>query len=392
MNEGQGSVSYSTPPPAGGGGGGFPAIGARDGLTIEDDYVVLGNLATDSGDPAELLDNRRLQMQAFSFLWAMQEVDYGILFNDPNGGSPPNYIPANWLANGTGGQFFSAWTPSNYGAAYPPFGVANRWTSGYDSFPDVNLPVSARPNVVGFWWAYNTDYQSGRVNPLEPSFRYATETFFVIGANDSWEFHTPEITTTSGTIFRMDSNYIARQTGNGFREIMNEDITIYSIFYPVSTGQFYVHFEYDDGSDTTRLQVFSQLDAGVTAMSLGNWTDGSALFTYQSGELIIAISGSGAQIIVLQTTNRVVLESSNYNQSVSPTFLVGLLESDIPSGDAVLEISTAVTTLGSRPFPTLTTVQRLALPTGTNNLWAFDNTLGKLFFTFGGTWHEVTSV
>ena len=233
---------------------------------------------------------------------------------------------------------------------------------------------------------------SGRINDLEVAFRFATETFFVIGSDDYFEFHLPEITTTAGVISRLDSTYVQRQTAVGFREIEIEDLQIYSIFYPVSTGQWYTHFEYDNGSDTTRFQMFSQLGAGVTAMSLGNYTDGSALFTYQSGELIIAISGSGAQIIVLETTNRVVLESSNYNQSVSPVFLIGLLESDIPSDDAVLEISTAVTTLGSRPFPTLTTVQRLALPTANNNLWAFDNTLGKLFFTFGGTWHEVTSV
>ncbi len=385
MSQGQGPVTYSEP--AGGAGSSPNPNGARDGVTIEGGYVVWGNLDTDLADPAELLDNRRTQMQTFVWYAAFNNNQaWNWTLNDQSAGGGINTIPNVWRS--TAESYWSAWQPSNYGVDYAPFGQGERWYSGYAVAAGVNLPTTARPNVVGQWWGYNSSYQAGRINALEAAFRFATESFYIIGVDPYFEFHTPEMTTTAGNIFRLDSTYVGRDTGMGFREIVNDDVSFYSALYPPSTGQFYLDLQYNGVGDVSSMRFLSENAGGVSYFELNNWTDfadGPGYFTWQSGFLFIE---SGVEISLI--SGNCSFTSSNHSNLAGPT-VASASNLDTPIADAQFDIQSTV--LGFRP-PSMTTAERLALPAvlGNGGLVVYDNTLNKLYLWDGAGWEQVQSI
>ena len=384
MSQGQGSVTFSGSNAASGGSS-FPAIGAKDGLTIENDYVVLGNLATDVTDPAELMDNRRLQMQEFVFYFAFnndQAWNWGL--NDQSEGGTGNTIPMVWRSPAA--SYWSAWQPSNYGENYSPGGTANRFYSGYDIYSGVN-PDSPRPNVVGMFWGYNTDYEQGQIDATEASFRYATETFFEIDDDYYFELHTPEITTTSGDIFRLDSTYVSRTTGIGFRELVINDLSQFDTTHNPNSGYFFMDLSYSVGSDTARLILRSQESDGVTEIIMGNWIDGNAVFVVQDNNFTIA-----ASTLILLESETLYFVPTNYCVFVNPIVVNDSVGAS-PGGGSILDLQS--TTLGFSP-PKMTTVERNAIVTSSSTaLLVFVTDIapnGKLSLWTGVSWEIVTSV
>jgi hypothetical protein len=387
MSQGQGSISYQTPSAGGGGGGTFPAIGARDGLTIESDYVVLGNLATDVGDPAALLDNRRIQLGPYflDFQSDTGVVPFDLIMN-PEAGGVPQGIPLLWTSSAQ--SFWSAWQPANYLTVYAPGGTAERWYSGYDVYDGVN-PDSPRPNVVGMWWGYNTGYNQAPVTAGEAAFRYATETFYEIDDDYYFEFHTPEITTTGDDIFRLDSTYVSRTTGIGFREWVINDWTVFDTTHNPSGGYFYSDLTYNVGADNTRLTLRSQLTDGTTEIVMGNWTDGNITIVYQQGNFYI----DGDTLIQLSANTLYLTPYGAGFTLFTGTAVMAETVGGSPGGGALLDLQS--TTLGFSP-PKMTTAQRNAIATSSATaLVVFVTDIapnGKLSLWTGVSWEVVTSV
>jgi hypothetical protein len=388
MNEGQGSISYSTPPAGGGGGGTFPAIGARDGLTIESDYAVLGNLDTDLTDPAELIDNRRLQMQGFVLYFAFDgDQAWNWTLNDQSAGGGANTIPTVWRS--TDSSYWAAYQPGNYDVNYPGFGTGGRWTQGYSINPGVNEPVTSRPNVVGMLWGYNTDFQQGPVIAGEAAFRYATESYYVIGVSPSFEFHMPEITTETGYISRLDSFYYDRQTAIGFRNLQCDNLNIYSQEFDVPTGQPYWITEYIAGPDIAAFSLRSQNPGGISEISLQNYATGNGTITYQDGELFMQA------MTRLDLRGEIVALDGTVSTNVVSPCIFSNDNTDTPGTDAQVEIS-STPLLGFR-IPRMTTAQRNAIPAvvASGGLMVFvTDSLpnGKISIWTGTSWEIVTSV
>jgi hypothetical protein len=343
--------------------------------------VVLGNSATDVTDPAALLNNRRIQMGENTFEWGFGTAGWFMVFNDESEGAGPNNIPIAYYSPAA--SFWNAYTPENFGTVYAPGGTANRFYNGYDIYPGVN-PDSTRPNVVGMFWGYNTNFQQGRIDATEAAFRFATETFFEIDGDFHLEFHLPEITTDGGDIFRLDSTYVSRATGLGFRELVINDMQWYDTLHNPSGGLFYMHCDYTTASDTMELDLRSFLTDGVTKITFGNYTDGVASLGYQG--TIVNLQNAGeiqlaGEDISLKTTLGVV--------SSPITFCTDDL-SHLATGDAVLEGFSI--SKGFRP-PSVTTAQKLAIAIfGAGGVVVYDSTLNKLCVWTGAAWETVTSV
>lgn len=371
----QGKVLYGSALADGGGGA---VAGARDGLSLDTSgFAVLGNLTTDSTAPAKLTEARRIPMQGFPVEWEFDsdEAD-NITINGPD--ARFNYISAE-------PQAWTIWQPDNYGVSYTGFGTAGRWLAGYDEYPGVNEPTTDRPNVVGMLWGYNTNNQQARIIAGEAAFRYATETFFCIGPTPNFEFHTPEITTTAGDIFRLDSTYVERDSGIGFREIVMDEILFFSQGFNPSGGLAYMEIAYNSASDLSGLSIRAQNPGGVSALSLqNNGEAGGASLTWQDGELAI----SSNSFIDLRAV-RVVCDSTDYVNIVGPFGgVVSDTALDSPAGDAILTVIS--TTLGFRP-PSMSTAQKNAIPAGPG-LLVFDTDLNKLCVFGAAAWETVTSV
>jgi hypothetical protein len=364
--------------------GGSTVTGAVNGVSLKAAGpgfdVVLGNDLGDLTYPAAFTSNREIPMSAMALEF---------IYNQ--GADPDTFFGINYLARtywkasaSLGGDVWSIWAPSNNGVSYAPYGTGNYWSSSFAVYDGVNLPTTARPNVVAGFWMYNETFNFGRIDPTEAAFSFRTETFFIIGADPYFEFHLPEIITSGGVTYRLDSTYVDRTTGIGFRQLVMDDIQLFSQGYNPAGGLYYAHFQYLAGADTTRLDLKSQNGGGVTVMTLGNYVDGASSFTYQTGELVIE---SGSIIVVASPRN--VLQASNFNQTVG-TLLCCDNVADSPTGDAILECQT--TAFGFRP-PSMSTAQKNALTPAAPGLVVFDNVLGKLcLFGNAHTWETVTSV
>lgn len=388
MSNGQGSVTFSEPPGGGGGGGGFPATGADNGLTIEASEVVLGNSATDLTDPAALLNNRRIQMGENTFEWGFGTAGWFMMFNDESEGAGPNNIPIAFYSPAE--SYWQAFTPENFGQVYAPGGTANRWYSGYDVASGVN-PDSPRPNVIGMWWGYNTAYQQGRIDMTEAAFRYATETFYEIDGDYYMEFHTPEMTTDGGDIYRLDSTYVSRATGLGFRELVINDMSWYDTTHNPSTGIFYMDTSYTVASDLARLVIKSANTGGQAEIIFGNWVDGQATLSFAGGLTFF----NAPDQLELDAPYLALVASINIG-SLCNGFAISDIVISAADTTAVLDI-----TSNSRGLflPRLTTVQRLAINFGfslTGGLLVYDTDIQKLFVSTGNAptivWEQITSV
>jgi hypothetical protein len=387
MSNGQGSVTFSEPP-GGGGGGGFPATGADNGLTIEGTDVVLGNAATDVTDPAALLNNRRIQMGENTFEWGFGTPGWFMMFNDESEGAGPNNIPIGLYSPAE--SYWQAFTPENFGVTYSPGGTANRWRSGYDVASGVN-PDSPRPNVIGMWWGYNTSYQQGRIDATEAAFRYATETFFEIDGDFNFEFHTPEITTDSGDIFRLDSTYVSRATGLGFRELVINDFSWYDTTHNPDTGLFYADISYTVSSDLSRFILRSQNTGGQSEIIFGNVIDGQASLSFAGGLTFFDAPGQ----LELNAPELAFVATVNIG-----SFCNGFAISDIIISAADITAVLDVTSNSRGLFvPRLTTAQRLAINftfSLTGGLLVYDTDIQKLYVSVGNaptiTWQQIQSL
>lgn len=98
-------------------------------------------------------------------------------------------------------------TPNNYDVLTN----RGRFMSGVSRHDGVN--ADGRPNVV--WsWGYNITPGGGREISTEAAFRFGQETHFQLEAgNPAFEFHLPEITSSSGIIHRPFSMYIRKVSG-----------------------------------------------------------------------------------------------------------------------------------------------------------------------------------
>jgi hypothetical protein len=388
MSAGQGSISFSEPPGSSGGGGGGTLTGAESGVSLVGTDVILGNNAADVGDPGALLWNTRTAMAAFVSYYTFngdQAFNWGL--NDQSEGGGANTIPTAWRS--TDSSYWSVWQPGNYDVDYTPFGTGGRFMSAYSLYPGVNEPVTARPNMVGMFWGYNTDYQQGQLIGGEAAFRYATESFFVIGFDPFFEFHTPEMTTSGGYITRLDSLYYDRLTAVGFRNWQCDNFNIYSREFDVPTGMAYFITEYIPGSDTAGLSIRSINPGGVSAISLQNYSTGNGTISYQDGELFVQ-----AQTRLDLRGQICALDATISTNVVSPCIFSDD-NTDSPGGDAQLEVS-SVPLLGVR-LPRMTTAQRNAIPAiaGQGGLVVFvTDSLpnGKLSIWTGVSWEIVTSV
>lgn len=373
-------ITFTGVTPAG--SGGLDIEAALDGLSLIPDgvgfAVVLGQVVDEAGDPAKLLDNREIPMFGNTINFVLND-DRGnqLVVND--GLSFLNF-------ESDVAELFAIYQPSNYGVDYAPLGTANRFMSGYDIYEGVN--PNPRPNVVGMFWGYNMAFGMGRVDPTEAAFRYATETYFNIGADPYFEFHTPEMVTEGGTIYRLDSTYVDRITGIGFRELVMNDVSLYDTGHNPSGGQFYTDIQYNPAADAVLVRFLSQNAAGTVELQLNNWTDfadGPGQFSWQQGLLQIS---SGVEVTI--SSARVNLTPSTYTAQVNPMVISNNIINS-PSADSMLDVLS--TLLGMR-IPSMTTAQRLAIPAiaGKGGLIVFDSTLTKLSFWDGAAWQIVTSV
>ena len=362
--------------------------GAQNGLSLAASgsgfKVVLGQDIGELGDPAKLLNDREVPMEAQTLNFKFDFVDAVLKVGDQNGGSGFQ-IPLLWVSDDSSN--WCSWQPANFGIAYTfPFGIGERFYSGYSRFPGVNEPTTDRPNVVGMFWGYNTSYTNGRINTGEAAFRFATETFFVIGTDPNFEFHTPEMTTQAGVIIRLDSTYVSRTTGIGFRQIVIDDVAIYSELFPPSTGQFYYDAQYNNIADVAKVSINSQNAAGVSVLELGNWTDGigNCFIDFQSGNMDIACIG-----LIDIRSPRVIMDSSDHGNIVNPT-VSSANNTDTPFGDEMLGVQSTVK--GFR-LPAMTTIQRLAMtPVAVGGLLVFDSDIAKAYIWNSAAWEQIQSL
>jgi hypothetical protein len=358
---------------------------ARNGLSIDGTgAVVLGQDIGALGDPAQLLNDREIPMEASVIDFVMVGPPRLVFqIGNLNGGAGME-VPTSWFSNDSSN--WSMWQPANFGISYAPFGLGERFFSGYSLYPGVNLPVTARPNMVGMFWGYNTQYTQGRFNAFEAAFRYATETFFIIGTEPVFELHTPEMTTVGGTIFRLDSTYVSRNTGIGMRQLVIDNMQWYSTGFNPSGGAFYALLEYNATSDLAAMAFHCQNPGGVAAIGFNNNTTGAiGSITDQDGLMDI-----NSTVDIDLRSPRVIMDATSYNNIVSPV-VCSAVNTDSPLGDAQVDIQTVL--MGFRP-PKMTTAQKNAIAiTGGPGLVVFDTTLGKLcVFGNGLTWETVTSV
>jgi hypothetical protein len=394
MAEGQGNITYGGKTAAGGGGGGVAILAANNGLSLKADGigfdVVLGNDLGDATNPAILLNDRAIPMHDFQLRFLLNEPDPAFLaFNHPEG--PVFYDFEGSVDTGT--RWETYW-PSNFGTDYTPFGFGAGFGNGVATFPGVNEPVTPRPNVVGLVWGYNTEFTGGVLDPSEAAFRLGTETFFCIGTDPHFEFHLPEITTqgpVGAQTFRLDSTYVSRSSGLGFRELIINDFSIFDTGHSAISGQFYIDFEYNAASDQTRQIVFSQNTGGLSEILLGNWVDGTMTIAFSGGLSNITAPGQ------LELDGLFLLFTSPNNIC---NFCPGTAISDIGvvAHDPVAVLDVSSNSKGMY-VPRLTTVERLAISLAgalTGGLMVYDTDIQKFFVTCGNVptvaWQQVTSV
>jgi hypothetical protein len=382
MSSGLGNIAFSEPPGVGGGGVVPNPNGARDGLTIEGGYVVLGQLLADVTYPATLIEDRQIPMADHAVRWLLSQPDPA--FIGINHAEGPLFF--DYLGSSLSGTRWQTYWPQNFGADYAPFGDGGQFGTGYSSYPGVNEPTTARPNVVAGFWMYNEDYNFSRIDPAEAAFSFRSETFFVIGSDPTFEFHVPEIITSGGATHRIMSWYISR-TGAatvGFAETVIDDWSIFSEAFDPAGGQYFIHMEYDAAGDNTTFAITSQNAGGVSELVFSNWTDGGAFITWQTGEMNVFSSN-----IVVLTSKRTILDPSEYSNLINPS-VCSASELDTPNVDAMLDVQS--TLLGFR-IPNMTTVQRLAIVTApTGGLIVFDSTIGKAYIWVGAAWQQIQSV
>lgn len=383
--EGQGNITYGNKNAAGGGSGGLAIVAANNGLSLKADGagfdVVLGNDVPDVTYPARLLNDRQVPMNNFAIRWLFKETDPAYI--GLNHGEAPIFF--DYLGSVlTGGRWLWFW-PANYGTIYAGHGVQGEFGTGYNSYPGVNLPATPRPNVVALVWGYNTEFSMGPLQPGEAAFRFATEDYFMIGADSYFEFHWPEMTTEGNTIFRTHSMYMDRINYTGsFWESVIDDWAIFDTGHNPAGGQFYYQLQYNPTADVALLKIASMNAGGVTEFVMGNYVDPSCFMTAQSGLFNI-----NAPVDIDLRSARVIMDSTNYGNIVNPT-ISSDTNTDTPLGDEMFGIQS--TTKGFR-LPAMTTAQRLAMaPVGVGGLLVFDSTIGKAYIWTGAAWEQVQSV
>lgn len=379
MSIGQGNISLTSPP--GGSGTGPVFVGARNGLSLDaGGYVVLGEDFGAAGDPAQLLNARYLPMYQKGMVLEFDHDQFAGIYVNVD-------APIDFMSTEAGRWI--VWTPSNYDDVYTPGGRASRFLSGYDLYNGVN-PDSLRPNVVGMFWGYNIDYNQGRIDTGEAAFRYATETFFEIDSDYFMEFHTPELTTDGGTIYRLDSTYVSRSTGAGFRTLIINEMSWFDTTHDPSGGQFYLDMSYTVSSDLARLIVRSQHTGNVSEIILGNWSDGNATIVFQDNNFNLDSNGT------LGLNSPVIFFNPSLYTVQAGQMVVSLTPGASPGGNALLDLQS--TTKGFM-VPRMTTTQRLAIDLTvelTGGLIVYDTTINKLYVTTGAAptigWEQIQSV
>lgn len=376
MSIGQGNISFSEPPAAGG-----SAATARNGLSIDGSgFVVLGNDNVVSGYPAQLISDRFIPMMGFVLeLQTQFSGDDCTVFNDQFGQPDHSKI----LFAMSQQSYFILYQPENYDTDYTPNGVGARFGSSYALYNGVN--PDGRPNVTGTFWGYNNGTNDGRINPLEASFRFTTETYYQIGGDPHFEFHLPEITTSGGTLYRLDSTYVSRVTGEAFRQRIQFSEEIYSVDFPVGSPAWFLA-RYDTA--TVSLEMGQNTAGSVTQVRILNLSSGrgctleyadgadqmfvntgaTTVFSISSKDIFLqpqpgeytSIGNTGAQMVVYDNAN------------VTPS-----------TATALLELHS--TTKGFLP-PIMTSTQRLAIVAPAEGLHVYDATTHQGFYWNGTTW------
>jgi len=192
---------------------------ANSGLSIPDSAVILGQAVGASGNPARLLFPTEIPLNGKNRTLIdslnSNTVKSNIRFFDTTEFSGP--APLKIIQNNSGGVF-SIMEPYNYRktyhSTYAPHNLQRpgRVLSGYAS----ESSLDSMPNNVYNTFCYNCNYNAGRLDTTEASARIGFETNYlnsVDGVALNFEYHSPEITTFNGHIFRTDSKYINKTSG-----------------------------------------------------------------------------------------------------------------------------------------------------------------------------------
>jgi hypothetical protein len=400
----QGSISYNSK--AGAPAGFINVAGARNGTSIDSGhFVVLGNAIADPLNAAKLLSNREIPFNGFSLSMLQglntATVISSINFFTPNATSAPLVT---WTQKGNGatdmtgnGGFFETWQPVNFGMTYPS-GFApgstitmQRWAMSYalqNSGDDV--PLGMPDAVLNF--GYNINQTGGQLSNADGSWRLGFETNFLnnFGSNQlAFEFHLPEITTFNGTVSRVCSYYVSKQTAACAHELQVTSTTW------KTPGAFSVGFATVDGDNITGgvMTVICGTSSGIGKFAFRNPTTGNLSWIQGNGNAIsFNIQGLG-DVLLTDSTGTTWL---NANEDVPPapangTTVVGQVANGFAEQDLSAQLQVNSVTRGFLP-PRMTTAQKNAIVAPAEGLVVYDLTLHKLSLRTVAAWETVTSV
>jgi hypothetical protein len=182
MSVGQGNISFSEPPGSGGGGGGT-VTAANNGLSLNGTTVVLGNDVGQSGDPAQFLSERQINMQGVGLQFLSGGLNTAFL---RIGGEAASGILQ--LFKGATGQ--EPLQLKTIQGTTPPPGInaGDFWWTLDEGFTNTDGQIDA------VWqWGYNQNGAGGRVNNAEAAIWWSMESAFENIPSDQFEIELQSI-------------------------------------------------------------------------------------------------------------------------------------------------------------------------------------------------------
>jgi len=363
---------------------------AKNGLSIPDTAVILGQAYGSSGNPARLLMNTEIPLNGKTLKLIdtlnSSTIKSNIRFFDTT--ATTGLAPLKIIQNSAAGVF-TIMEPYNYGttyhSAYAPHNIQRpgRVLSGYGS----EASLDSMPDNVYNTFCYNCNYAAARLDTSEAAARIGFETNYlnsVDGVALNFEYHNPEITTFDGRMIRTDSKYINKTSGFCYDAsyIDNHE------YFSVKSNQIFAQLQATNAGDYGSLYLYGG--------SLGSGLDGKILLANRFNGFISTIQSKDGQMVFQTNTatnsyNAFGSDGNVYlNQSVSlnPTTIhatyIGMDSVETgPAASAQLEV---VSKHKGILIPRMTTAQQNAISSPATGLIIFNTDSGGLVDYTGSAW------
>jgi hypothetical protein len=279
-----------------------------------------------------------------------------------------------------------------------------RWHQGVASFTGVNS--DGRPNDI-FYFGYNAAAAGGRVSTGDAGWQNRYESHYTI-SSPFFEFHTPEVTTTAGTLIRLNSTYVDKATAAAFQQNIIGSVSWAN--YGMAADAPYANISCYPGSNsdgTGGVGVMTLYKRGTTnelpRYEIYNGSRNAIQFTNDgfAPELVLTPGGDAAaynffnfhgmsRVAILSRTgivNNLILAGRN-GANGGGILIQDAQILDATTLNAALKLDVQSTAKASRPFPSMTKAQREAIstPPTASHVYQSDNAEGVYQYNSAGAW------